>query len=99
MAGKRELQNFIDGAFVGAHDGASTDIVNPSTGEVFATAPQSGLADVDAAFQAAARAFDGGWRDTTPSERMGYLLKMADAIEAHAEELVAIEGENTGKPQ
>ena len=42
MAGKRELQNFVDGAFVGARDGASTDIVNPSTGEVFATAPQSG---------------------------------------------------------
>jgi betaine-aldehyde dehydrogenase len=99
MAGKRELQNFVDGAFVGARDGAATDIVNPSTGEVFATAPQSGPEDVDAAFQAAARAFDGVWRDTTPSERMGYLLKMADAIEANAEEMVAVESENTGKPR
>jgi betaine-aldehyde dehydrogenase len=99
MAGKRELQNFVDGAFVGARDGASTDIVNPSTGEVFATAPQSGLEDVDAAFQAAARAFDGVWRNTTPSERMGYLLKMADAIESNAEEMVAVESENTGKPR
>jgi betaine-aldehyde dehydrogenase len=99
MAGKRELQNFVDGAFVGARDGASTDIVNPSTGEVFATAPQSGLEDVDAAFQAAARSFDGVWRDTTPSERMGYLLKMADAIESNAEEMVAEESENTGKPR
>jgi betaine-aldehyde dehydrogenase len=99
MAGKRELQNFIDGAFVGARDGASTDIVNPSTGEVFATAPQSGPGDVDAAFHAAARAFEGVWRDTTPSERMGYLLKMADAIESHAEEMVAVESENTGKPR
>ena len=99
MAGKRELQNFVDGAFVGARDGAATDILNPSTGEVFATAPQSGPEDVDAAFQAAARAFDGVWRDTTPSERMGYLLKMADAIEANAEEMVAVESENTGKPR
>jgi betaine-aldehyde dehydrogenase len=99
MAGKRELQNFVDGAFIGARDGASTDIVNPSTGEVFATAPQSGLEDVDAAFQAAARSFDGVWRDTTPSERMGYLLKMADAIESNAEEMVAVESENTGKPR
>jgi betaine-aldehyde dehydrogenase len=99
MAGKRELQNFIDGAFVGARDGASTDIVNPSTGEVFATAPQSGPGDVDAAFQAAACAFEEGWRDTTPSERMGYLLKMADAIESNAEEMVAVESENTGKPR
>ena len=99
MAGKRELQNFVDGAFVGARDGAATDILNPSTGEVFATAPQSGPEDVDAAFQAAARAFDGVWRDTTPSERMGYLLKMADAIESNAEEMVAVESENTGKPR
>jgi betaine-aldehyde dehydrogenase len=99
MAGNRELQNFVDGAFVGARDGASTDIVNPSTGEVFATAPQSGLEDVDAAFQAAARSFDGVWRDTTPSERMGYLLKMDDAIESNAEEMVAEASENTGKPR
>jgi betaine-aldehyde dehydrogenase len=98
MTGKRELQNYIDGAFVGARDGAATDIVNPSTGEVFATAPQSGDADVDAAFRAAQRAFDDVWRDTTPSERMGYLLRMADAIESHADELVAVESENTGKP-
>ena len=53
MADKRMLQNFVDGTFVGARDGAATDIVNPSTGEVFASAPQSGPADVDAALQAA----------------------------------------------
>jgi betaine-aldehyde dehydrogenase len=98
MSEKRVLQNFIDGAFVGARDGASTDIVNPSTGEVFASAPQSSQADIDAAYEAAARAFDDVWRDTTPGERMGYLLKMADAIEENAEELVRIENENTGKP-
>src|SRR5262245_21256862 len=99
MTDKRVLQNFINGAFVDATDGATTDIVNPATGEVFATAPQSGPADVDAAFQAAQRAFDEVWRDTTPSERMGYLLKMADAMESHADELVAVESENTGKPR
>ena len=54
---------------------------------------------MDAAYQAAARAFDGVWRDTTPSERMGYLLKMADTIESNAEEMVAVESENTGKPR
>jgi betaine-aldehyde dehydrogenase len=99
MADKRILQNFVDGAFVEARDGASTDIVNPATEEVFASAPQSGPADVDAAFQAAQRAFDEVWRHTTPSERMGYLLRMADAIEANAEDLVAVESENTGKPR
>jgi len=97
MPDKRDLHNVIDGQLVTARDGATTDLVNPSTGAVFGTAPQSGPADVDAAFGAASRAFD-GWRDTTPGERMVYLLKMADAIEEHADELVAIESENTGKP-
>ncbi|MGH8892659.1 MAG: gamma-aminobutyraldehyde dehydrogenase [Actinomycetes bacterium] len=98
MADKRALQNFIDGQFVPAREGATTDVVNPSSGSVFASAPLSGAADVDAAYRAAQRAFDSGWRDTTPSERMGYLLQMADAIGTHADELVAVETENTGKP-
>ena len=45
------------------------------------------------------KAFDEGWRDTTPGERMTHLLKMADAIEANAERLVEVEAENTGKPK
>ncbi len=71
--------------------------MNPSTGEVYASSPVSGEADVDEAMRAAQTAFDGGWRDTTPSERMAALLKMADAIEENAERLVEIEAENTGK--
>jgi len=95
----RELHNFIDGEFRDAQDGATLDIVNPSTGEAYASSPRSGAADVDAAMKAARAAFDGDWRDTTPSERMGFLLRMADAIEEHAERLVEIEAENTGKPR
>jgi betaine-aldehyde dehydrogenase len=95
----RELHNFIDGEFRDAQDGATLDIVNPSTGEAYASSPRSGAADVDAAMKAARAAFDGDWRDTTPSERMGFLLRMADAIEEHAEQLVDIEAENTGKPR
>ena len=49
--------------------------------------------------KAARAAFEGEWRDTTPSDRMTYLLKMADAIEENADELVDIEAENTGKPK
>ncbi|WP_428507261.1 gamma-aminobutyraldehyde dehydrogenase [Pseudonocardia sp.] len=75
------------------------DVINPSTGEVYATAPRSGPDDIDAACQAAQRAFVDGWRDTTPSERMSYMLKLAEAIESNAERLVAIESENTGKPR
>jgi betaine-aldehyde dehydrogenase len=96
---KRELRNFIDGEFTAAASGAGMDVINPSTGEVYATAPLSGPEDIDAACRAAQRAFEGGWRDTTPGERMTYLLKLADAIESNAEQLVAIESENTGKPR
>jgi betaine-aldehyde dehydrogenase len=71
--------------------------VNPTTGEVYATAPVSGQSDVDAAYDAASRAFK-DWRDSTPSQRQKALLDIADIFEAHAEEIVAIESENTGKP-
>ncbi len=94
---KRTVRNFIDGSPVEAADGRSADLISPVTGEAFGTAPVSGQAEVDAAFAAAARAFE-TWRDTTPSERQLALLRIADAIEARADELVALESENTGKP-
>jgi betaine-aldehyde dehydrogenase len=99
MSEPRELLNYVNGEFKPQRDGETLKIVNPSTGETYATSPLSQSADVDEAMQAAQTAFDGGWRDTTPSERMGCLLKMADAIEANAERLVEIEAENTGKPK
>jgi betaine-aldehyde dehydrogenase len=93
----RTVHNFINGEHVPAADGQTMSLVNPSTGEVFAEAPLSGEPDVDAACAAAAAAFE-GWRDATPSERSRALLKIADAIEERADELVALESENTGKP-
>ncbi|MCW2701732.1 MAG: putative aldehyde dehydrogenase [Blastococcus sp.] len=93
----RSVLNVIDGQSVAARSGRTTDVVNPATGRVYATAPLSGPEDVDAAFAAAARAFE-TWRDTTPSERQRALLRIADAIEARAEEFVRVESENTGKP-
>jgi betaine-aldehyde dehydrogenase len=95
----RELQNYVNGEFTASRSGATLDVVNPSTAESYATAPRSGEEDVDAAMKAARRAFDEEWRHTTPSERMAYLLRMADAIESNAERLVEIEAENTGKPK
>jgi betaine-aldehyde dehydrogenase len=92
-----KLQNFIDGEYRDASEGKSSDLTNPVTGEVFATAPLSSDADVDEACQAARRAFD-GWRDATPSERSLALIRIADAIESNAEELVQLEVTNTGKP-
>jgi len=93
----KELRNFIGGKWTAAAGDTSAELINPSTGEAFATVPVSGQADVDTAFGAAAEAF-GGWRDTTPAERSLALLRIADAIEAKAEDLVAAESENTGKP-
>jgi betaine-aldehyde dehydrogenase len=97
MSEKKIFHNIIDGAVQQSADGAMMDVINPATGEVYATAPNSSAVDVDQAFQAAGRAFE-KWRWTTPSERQRALLKLADVIEANAEELVAIESENTGKP-
>ncbi len=98
MAEQKVLTNIINGEAVAAQSGETLDLVNPATGEVFATSPKSGAADIDAAYAAAAEAFQ-SWRWTTPSERQEALLKLADFVEDHADELVQIESENTGKPQ
>ena len=91
------VRNFVNGHSVDAASGQTSDLVNPTTGQVFATAPVSGSADVDAAYAAASAAFE-TWGETTPAERQLALLKMADAMEAHGAELIALECENTGKP-
>ncbi|WP_329123543.1 gamma-aminobutyraldehyde dehydrogenase [Streptomyces sp. NBC_01465] len=93
----RRLRNYINGEFRDAADGRTIEVVNPATGDAYATSPLSGDADVDAAMQAAAAAFP-AWRDSTPAERQRVLLKIADAFEERAEELIAAESENTGKP-
>ncbi|MCI3222263.1 gamma-aminobutyraldehyde dehydrogenase [Streptomyces sp. NP-1717] len=93
----RRLRNYINGEFRDAADGRTIEVVNPSTGEAYATSPLSGQADVDAAMAAAAAAFP-AWRDTTPAERQKVMLRIADAIEERAEDLIAVESENTGKP-
>ena len=98
MSGPRQLRNFIAGEYVDGRTESTTDIVNPATGSVVAAAPVSGQADVDAAYGAAETAF-AQWGRTTPSERQQALLKIADAIESHADELIALESENTGKIQ
>ncbi len=92
-----DLANFVNGERVPAASGEASDVVDPSTGEVHARAPVSGPADVDAALRAAAAAQE-GWRDATPAQRSLALLRLAAAIEALGEEIVAAECRNTGKP-
>ena len=91
------VRNFVNGVSADAKDGRTSDLVDPTTGEVFATAPVSTKADIDAAYAAAEQAFQ-TWGNTTPSERQKALLKIADALESHADELIALESQNTGKP-
>ena len=98
MTEKKVFHNIIDGSVQASASGAMMDVVNPATGEVYASAPNSDTHDVDQAFQAAGRAFE-SWRWSTPSERQRALLRLADVIEENAEELVAVECENTGKPR
>ena len=98
MASDSVLRNFVNGKSVEPIDGGYRDLVDPCTGEVFAQAPVSGPADVDAAMRAAAAAFE-SWRDSTPGERQRALLRIADALEARADEVVDAEVRNTGKPR
>jgi betaine-aldehyde dehydrogenase len=91
------LSNFIGGSSVSTKSAKTSMLVDPSTGVENFEAPVSGAEDVAAAVDAAAAAFP-GWRDATPSERSLALFRIADAIEARAEELVAVESANTGKP-
>jgi betaine-aldehyde dehydrogenase len=93
----RATSNLIGGSLQAAKDGATAELVDPSTGKVFAEAPVSGPADIDAACRAAASAFE-TWRDTTPAERSLALWRIADVLESRGEELVRLECENTGKP-
>ncbi len=91
------FKNVINGELVDSVSGETYDIVDPTTGEVYAQAPKSGAEDVDRAYAAAATAFD-GWSELTPKDRGNALLKIAQAIEDRVEEINAVECKDTGKP-
>ncbi|AXB42743.1 aminobutyraldehyde dehydrogenase [Amycolatopsis albispora] len=97
MAATKLFRNFIDGKPADAADGRTLDVLDPVTGSVYATSALSGPADADAAFAAASAAFE-TWSETTPGERQLALLRIADALEARAEEFVRAESADTGKP-
>jgi len=90
------MKNFIDGDWVDPSGGTDT-VFNPATGEELAQAPVSSAEDVDRAVKAASGAFE-GWSNTTPGERALALIRLADALEEHGEEIAALEVANAGKP-
>lgn len=93
----KKIRNFIDGKHVDSASGDTLDIINPATGKVYATSPNSKQADIDAAMNAAQHGFE-TWKESTPSERSLALFRIADAIEARKDEFIAMEVENCGKP-
>ncbi|MDH6280789.1 gamma-aminobutyraldehyde dehydrogenase [Prescottella agglutinans] len=92
-----EFHNIVDGEVCGSVSGQTYDVEDPSTEEMYGTAPLSNREDVDRAYRSAARAFQ-TWGRTTPQERSLALLRIADALESRADEFVAAECRDTGKP-
>lgn len=90
------ITNFIHGENAESPEGRVLDIIDPTTGDKYGEAPNSGKDDVDRAYASAAEAFV-RWRLTTPAERQKALLGFADEVEAHTDELVEAESRNTGK--
>ncbi|GHD82474.1 betaine-aldehyde dehydrogenase [Salinibacterium amurskyense] len=93
-----DIQNFINGEYVAARTESGFDVIDPATEDSYAHSPVSSSADVDAAYSAAARAFE-TWGETTPSERQLALFRIADAMEARADEFADLESKDTGKPR
>ena len=94
----RTLKNFINGEYVEATGDSSFAVIDPATEQSYATSPVSGAADVDAAYAAAAAAFE-EWGETTPAERQLALFRIADEMEKRAEEFADLESQDTGKPR
>ena len=90
------IQNYVNGQLVDSAATEFTELVDPATGKVTGRSPKSTPQEVDEAVQAAATAFE-EWKRTTPSQRQQALLKLADAIEEHADELVELQSRNTGQ--
>jgi len=88
---------FIGGEWVDSVTGEREEVLNPANAEVIAEVPRSSKEDVDRAVAAATAAFV-SWSDSTPAERMGVLLRLADRVDEHAAELAQIESRNVGKP-
>jgi gamma-glutamyl-gamma-aminobutyraldehyde dehydrogenase len=96
---KIETGLFIEGQFVAARAGESFDCVSPSTGEVIAVMAKGQAADIDAAVASCLAAWqDGRWHKQAPRTRLGVMLKWADLVEAHSNELAALESMDMGKP-
>ena len=92
-------QMFIDGEFVSAVSGATFDAISPIDQRVLANVAAGDSHDVDKAVTAAKRTFENGvWRDLNPRDKKAIMLKWADLIREHYEEIALLETLEVGKP-
>ena len=97
LGGKHQL--LIDGKWVDAKSGKRFDVFDPATGQAIATVAEADAANVDEAVKAARRAFEGGpWAKTSSADRCKLVWRLADLLEAHADEIAEIESLDNGKP-
>ncbi|HEY7211886.1 MAG TPA: aldehyde dehydrogenase family protein [Bryobacteraceae bacterium] len=91
-------RHFIGGEYVDGNSPVSIEVHNPATGELLAAIPDAASEDVNRAVQAARASFENeSWRGKNPSEKERILLRVADLMEQHKEELAAIEALENGK--
>src|SRR6204780_5244228 len=88
----------IDGRRVPSASGRTFKSLNPATEQVIATVAEGNEIDVDLAVAAARRAFEGPWRTMRAAERGHILLKWADLLKKHADEIAELESLDAGKP-
>ena len=93
-----KILNYINGELVGPVNGDYFDNYSPSNGKVYSLIPDSEKADIDHAVVAAKKAFK-TWSKTSKQERSDILMKLADTIEKHSEELIIAESKDNGKPE
>lgn len=93
----RRFQNLIDGQSRPAANGGWIDSIDPATGQVWAQVPDGRADDIDAAVDAAKRAFRGPWRQMAAAQRAALLRKVADLVGPRLEELATIETRDNGK--
>jgi len=97
LGGQHHL--LIDGKWKNAKSGKKFDVVDPATGQTIAAVAEADAADVDEAVKVARRTFETGpWSKTSPQDRSKLIWKLADLLEAHADEIAELEALDNGKP-
>lgn len=94
----RHRKMFVGGEWVDALSGVTMATRNPATGELLATVPRAGKADIDRAVSAARKAFDGPWSRFKPHERQTLLIRIADLFDRHWEEISRSDTLDMGMP-